>query len=345
MVKHSKPKGGALLPVPLTGALHTIISSMSQSKVLRKNVGRPYLRVNRWIWKHLPASSTVWRPIRAYGLHLHSLIELRAVRRQHLGTFFFRNRPELCLLTRLLGQLRHGSTLDLLVIACSKGAEVYSFAYAVRCERPDLNLRLRALDIADDVLTFAARGVYSLRNSGYIKSTTTESAARADDVATNTSKDQVESIFDRMSLTEIEAMFDREGNLATVKPQFREGITWHIGDARDPELVTMFGSQDIVIANRFLCHMEPSDAESCLRNLGRLVTPGGHLFVSGVDLSVRSKVAGQLGWKPVTELIREIHEGDPSLRRDWPWEYWGLEPFNPARKDWETRYASVFQLL
>ena len=47
--------------------------------------------------------------------------------------------------------------------------------------------------------------------------------------------------------------------------------------------------------------------------------------------------------RPVTELISEIHEGDPSLRRGWPLQYWGLEPFDQGRSDWQIRYASVFQ--
>ena len=139
-------------------------------------------------------------------------------------------------------------------------------------------------------------------------------------------------------------MFDRKGNQVKVKPRFRDGIIWHLGDAGDPGLVNALGLQDIVVANRFLCHMNMEEAETCLRNLGRLVKPGGYLFVSGVDLGVRSKVAEELGWRPVTDLINEIHEGDPSLRRDWPWEYWGLEPFDQSRSDWKMRYAAVFQL-
>jgi hypothetical protein len=51
-----------------------------------------------------------------------------------------------------------------------------------------------------------------------------------------------------------------------------------------------------------------------------------------------------LGWKPVTELLREIHDGDASLRRGWPLEYWGLEAFDDRRPDWQIRYASVFQI-
>jgi SAM-dependent methyltransferase len=146
-----------------------------------------------------------------------------------------------------------------------------------------------------------------------------------------------------MSPGEMKAMFNMEGNQVRVKPRFQDGITWYLGDAGDPSLIDTLGLQDIVVANRFLCHMHQKQAEECLRNIARLVKPGGYLFVSGVDLGVRSKVVRELGWRAVTELIREIHEGDPSLRRDWPLEYWGLEPFDQGRIDWEVRYASVFR--
>jgi hypothetical protein len=42
--------------------------------------------------------------------------------------------------------------------------------------------------------------------------------------------------------------------------------------------------------------------------------------------------------------MKDIHEGDPSLRSGWPFEYWGLEPFDDDRPDWKIRYASVFQI-
>lgn len=261
-----------------------------------------------------------------------------------MGTFFFRNRPELELLIRLLDQKRQGSTLDFSVLACSKGAEVYSVSYAIRCARPDLKVSLRAVDIAKDVLEFAEGGVYALTSSGVSGALRSGSVAQGRDVGMNTFTEQGASIFERMSSGEMEAMFDRDGNQVKVKPRFREGITWHLGDAGDPDLAGVLGTQDIVMANRFLCHMQPAEAERCLRNLARLVKPGGYLFVSGVDLGVRSKVARELAWKPVIELIREIHEGDPSLRRGWPLEYWGLEPLDQGRVDCKVRYASVFQL-
>jgi len=89
--------------------------------------------------------------------------------------------------------------------------------------------------------------------------------------------------------------------------------------------------------------MAPPDAERCLRNLAHLVSPGGYLFVSGIDLDVRTKVAVDLGWTPILDLLEEIHNGDSSVRHDWPWKYWGLEPFD-KKKNWKFRYAAVFQL-
>ena len=275
-----------------------VVAKLSQSRILRKCLGRPYLRANMSIWNHLPAAVTSWRGVRGYGCHLHGLIQLRATRMQRLGTFFFRNRPELELLSRLLDAKPQGSTLDVTVLACSKGAEVYSISYTLRCARADLKVRLRALDIDGNVLEFAREGVYSLSRHNV---SGRDSVLESDVVVRNTSKDQATSIFERMSSGEIQAMFDRDGDRVTVKPQFREGISWHLGDAGDPGLADVLGQQDIVVANRFLCHMRPQEAEACLRNLARLVKPGGYLFVSGVDLSVRSEVARKLRWRPVTE--------------------------------------------
>jgi len=131
----------------------------------------------------------------------------------------------------------------------------------------------------------------------------------------------------------------------TVKSWIKEGISWHVADVGEPEILDALGPQDMVVANNFLCHMDASEAERCLRNIARLVSPHGHLFVSGIDLDIRTKVASDLGWKPVQELLEEIHEGDPVLRNDWPFHYAGLEPLNKRRQDWRIRYASAFQLV
>jgi hypothetical protein len=61
-------------------------------------------------------------------------------------------------------------------------------------------------------------------------------------------------------------------------------------------------------------------------------------------LDVRTKVAKDLGWKPVPDLIREVHEGDSSLQMGWPFGWWGLEPFYEDDPDWGIRYASAFRV-
>jgi len=152
-------------------------------------------------------------------------------------------------------------------------------------------------------------------------------------------------ITERMTTGEMDEMFHQDGNVVTVKAWIKEGIRWHVADVGQPELLDKLGPQDLVVANNFLCHMDASEAETCLRNIARFVIPHGYLLVGGIDLAVRAKVATDLGWRPLPELLEEIHEGDPWLRGDWPFHYAGLEPLNKRRRDWKVRYAAAFQLV
>ena len=281
-----------------------------------------YLRLNRRIWQLLPSRVRNFYPIRAYGASMHSLVCLHAARQQYFGTFFFRNRPALELMRRLIKEKVNGSTLRIAVLGCSIGAEVYSILWTLRSTRPDLKIFVFALDSSKELLSVAKKGIYAPNISEMVGS----------------------SIFERLSTREMGEIFDWEGDQARVKLWLRDGITWHHGDAADPELFRFLGPQDIVVASNFLCHMPPALAERCLRNIAHLVDHGGHLFVSGVDLAVRMEVARALGWHPVTDLIREIHDGDPSVRGDWPWEWWGLEPLNDKSPDWQLRYAVAYRV-
>jgi len=281
-----------------------------------------YLRVNQAIWKRLSSTVRDTRLARAYGGFLHGLVRRRAQRRQYFGTYFLRNRPELEQIRRLIAPREQGATLRIAVLGCSIGAEVYSVLWTIRSARPDLDVRVQAADISREVLQVGERAVYTSASAGLVGS----------------------SIFERLTPEESDAIFDWQGEMATVKPWLRAGISWHEADASNPELIRALGPQDIVIASNFLCHMPQSLAEACLRNFVRLLQPGGYLFVLGVDLEVRSKVARELGWQPVPDLIREIHDGDPSVRGDWPWEWWGLEPLNDRRRDWQLRYAVAYRV-
>jgi chemotaxis protein methyltransferase CheR len=281
-----------------------------------------YLRINQAIWNRLPPAVRNSAAAYWYGTLLHKLVCYCSERRQYVGTFFLRNRPQLDHVRRLVAVRANGSEIRIAVLGCSIGAEVYSLLWTIRSARPELRVKMSAVDTSAEVLEVAAKGVYTDAASGLV----------------------AESIFERLTDTELGEIFDWQAGVAMVKPWLREGVTFHLGDAADPNLPEVLGPQDIVIASNFLCHMEPAMAEKCLRNLGRLVNHEGYLFVIGVDLDVRAKVARELDWRPVIELVKEIHDGDPSVREDWPWKWWGLEPLNERRRDWQLRYSAAFQL-
>jgi chemotaxis methyl-accepting protein methylase len=305
--------------------------------VVQKSLATGYLWVVVRVWRRIPARLRSLPVFLRYGAHLHSLVLKCLDRRQNHSTFFFRNRAEIELIRRLADQASHGSRIDMAILACSKGAEVYCIAWALKTARPDLTINLRAIDISQEVVEFARRGVYSLRDD--------ESHAR--DSGMDTYRDQPPgySPFMFMSESEKNAMFDRDGDAVRIKSWIKEGITWQCADVGEPELTSIVPPQDIVIANRFLCHMKPAAAERILRNISRIVKPGGYLFVSGVDLDVRMRVAMDMKWKAITELMKEVHDGDPSIRDGWPFDYWAKEPLDTGRRDAAIRYASAFRIL
>ena len=281
-----------------------------------------FLMLNKRVWDRLPARVRDLRVVRDYGAWLHTLVCRTADREMYLGSSFLRNRPALELMRRLTAGLPRGSTLRVAVLGCSIGAEVYSILWTLRPARPDLTIVVAAVDVSEDVIAVAEKGVYGPETSEAVHA----------------------PIFAWLTDAERHGMFDWDRDQGTVKPWLREGVTWSVDDASDPEIVDRLGPQDLVVASNFLCHMDAPSADRCLRNLVRLASPGGYVFVSGVDLDVRTRVAHDLGWEPVSELEAEIHDGDPLVRADWPWQWWGLEPLDRRRRDWRSRYAAVFQV-
>jgi chemotaxis methyl-accepting protein methylase len=298
------------------------IISPVRGEDLRQRVERAFLSVNERMSRRLPDRLRDVMPVRAYGAWLHTLVRRRADREMYLGTVFLRNRPALELMRRLLQRHDRGARIEIAVLGCSIGAEVYSILWTLRSSRPDLEVVVNAVDISPEVVRVAEKGFYSPVASEMVSA----------------------SIFEGLSEAEREEIFEWEGNEGTIKPWLRDGVTWHVGDACDPHLVTSLGPHDLVVANNFLCHMAPRSAQLCLRNLADLVRPGGYVFVAGVDLDVRTQVALDLEWEPIPELRAEIHNGDPLVRSDWPWRWWGLEPLDRRRLDWETRYGAVFRI-
>ena len=313
-------------------------------RVFGKSLTNAFLRVHRRVWNILPSSLIRLRPIDWYGRFLHALARANGVRAQALNTFFLRNRPELELIRRLVSSKKNGDTVKIAVLGCSTGAEVYSIAWTIRTARPDLKLIMQGVDISDEAVKFARRGVYPLNARMNLNAVRDCMAAGRWRVSATGSELVDSEIFERLTPSEEAQLLDAHEDAASIKDWLKEGINWYVADVREPEILNRVDPQDIVVASNFLCHMEECEAERCLRNIARLVGPQGYLFVSGIDLDVRERVAQQLGWEPITELLEEIHDGDPCLRGQWPFLYGGLEPLNKRRPDWKIRYAAAFRL-
>ena len=298
------------------------LTRLIQSEILGKSPVGAYLRLNRFLWNRLPASVIASRPIRLYGDFLHTLVRRHSRRGQLHSTFFLRNRPALELIRQLVKRSSYNRGIRIAVLGCSTGAEAYSIAWAIRSARPDLVLILNAVDISEKAVEIARAGIYRIGDSKFTGA----------------------DMFDGLTEAEIGELFERAGNVARVNSSIKEGIRWRVGDATDPSIVEVLGPQDIIVANNFLCHMEPIVAMKCLHNIAGLLSRGGYIFVSGVDLDVKTTVAQQRGWLPIEEHLEEVHNGDPRMTREWPFNYSSLEPLNKRRRDWKIRYSQVFQV-
>jgi chemotaxis methyl-accepting protein methylase len=243
------------------------------------------------------------------------LVRKKSRREQNPRTYFLRNRPELELICKLASQHPQNGTFRIAVLACSMGAEAYTILSGIKKRRPDLNVKMHGLDISPEALSIAKEGLW----------------------------DPNAFQLERLTPSEIDEFFDREGGKLRVKAWLRKGVEFQLADATQPAVIAKLGPQDMVIANRFLCHMQPDVAETALRNIATLVAPHGYLVCSGVDVDVRTKFVRSLGWTPITERIEELHDGDHTLRDGFPWEYWALEPLDKTKPDWQLRYATVFQ--
>ncbi|HVG37361.1 MAG TPA: CheR family methyltransferase, partial [Thermoplasmata archaeon] len=200
-----------------------VLETVAKARMLGKSPVGAYLRLNEWIWRRIPPSIAALRPVDSYGRFLHSLAR-QADREMYLGTFFFRNRPELELIRQLWEPIARRRPVKIAVLGCSNGAEVYSIRWTLRSMRPGAQLVMHAVDISTTALECAREGVYSRGVSDLVH----------------------EPICALMTEEEIEEMFDGDGERLSIKPWIKEGITWHAGDAGDPRMREALGPQDIV---------------------------------------------------------------------------------------------------
>lgn len=275
--------------------------------------GRVLLRINELLWKRSPKAIRHGRLGLLWGRLIFFLVDKQADHLQLTTTYFFRNRPELKLLADI--STRHNN-LNLTVIGCSEGAEVLSIVHTLRKARPNIKLNVQAFDISQAAIDIARQGVFP-RESRLFKYTTA---------------------------AELEELFEQIGETLKVKAVYREDVSWHHADPTREPTISKLPKQDIVFINRLLFHMSKAEAERCLRAAASLVRQDGYLFVSGVNLDLRSRIAQEQGWRQITDYLEEIHSGDETMTNDWPFRRWGLEPLDKRRNDWALRYCSVFQI-
>jgi chemotaxis protein methyltransferase CheR len=293
------------------------------AKILQKGISwatrswKPHAlgdRAAEMLWNGLPQPVRSWTPTRALGRRIHR----RACRIQARGgacyTRFFRNVPQLEFIRDLVLEMPPGVPVKIASIGCSTGAELYSALWMIRRARPAQAIQALGIDREEECVQAASRGVYPFR--------VVEVAG--------------------MSETSYERLMTREGKTLVVQDWMKEAVTWAVGDACSSDLPARFGLHDVVIANNFLFAMSPERAESCLRNLTRLVAPNGYLVVSGVDLDLRSRILGELGFLPVTARCEDIHTAE-DVHTAWPLRFWGLEPIDRTRQEWPARYTTVFR--
>jgi chemotaxis methyl-accepting protein methylase len=280
----------------------------------------------RGIWNAIPDTMRSSGMVRSFGQFIHRRACARQVRfpvDSTFHTFFLRNAPHFEVLRRRVLERPPGSVLRIAAIGCSSGAELYTAIWAVRCARQDLQLSATGVDIDAPALAKARTGVFSLDEHEFSRLPDEE--------------------LERLCTPAPVALFDREGETLRISDRIATAPSWVMYDARDAKLRHAIGEQDVVFANNILCHMYDREAEQCLRNIAGLVAPGGYLFMYGVDLDVKSRVAGSLGLVPVRDMIEDVYLADWNALARWPFSYWGREPFDATRPDWEMRYAAVYQ--
>lgn len=296
-----------------------MISSFApgRSSLPVRKLGSMVLGLNEWIWRRLPPSLRQSRLGRQYGHFIHRLVLIRGWREPNGGTYLLRNRSELELIQDLIERRPPGDPFRIAVLGCSNGMELYSICWQLRDLSPWRDIRFVGMDLDAASVDTARAGAYSLPEHAWMLS--------------------------RLSAAERVEILEAGDGEVRIRDGFRRGVQWLAGDACRADLRERLGLQDLVLANRFLCHMAPASARACLRNILELVAPGGYLFVSGVDLDVRQSVLRSSDFVPLRDRLPAIHEGDPSLLEGWPLRCWGLEPLDIRRADWVGRYAMVYQ--
>lgn len=212
---------------------------------------------------------------------------------------------------------KSGKRLEVLLLACSIGAEPYTIASVLRARFPELDFHITASDLHEETVARAREGLYLRDEVMHCKYVTPAFLADT---------------------------FIDEGAKLRVRPEVREKVTFTRANLLDgAALKAQFGEAPMVVAQNVLFHFAPGDAAVAFANLVDLTQAPGVLLVEGMDLDVREELTARHGLRPMLADLRRVYtQTRIHTSPRWWQHYWGTEPFNPIHKNKGRRYSTIF---
>jgi chemotaxis methyl-accepting protein methylase len=217
-----------------------------------------------------------------YGVLKHERLLATCDRTQsHTYTCFVRTPSQLEALAgpvlQFLGGAASGSSglgrpLDIVVLACSNGAEAYTLASFLSHRLPQLDFHITAADLHQEMVESARAGSYS-------------------------EDEALQSEFVRPDF--IARTFDQVGGRYVVKPEIKARVSFTQGNLLDDELAKKLPAADIVTAQNVLFHLKPNDARKAFDNIVKLLRPKSVLLIDGMDQPLRVELTLKHGLEPL----------------------------------------------
>jgi chemotaxis methyl-accepting protein methylase len=256
-----------------------------------------------------------------YGVLKHAWLLATCDRTQsHTYTCFYRTPSQLEALAgpvlEHLGGPPKDRPLEIVVLACSNGAEAYTIASFLTKRLPSLDFRITAADLHQEMVEYG-------RAASYLPEEALQSEFIDEQFVTHT--------------------FDKVGERFVVKPEIRARVAFKQANLLDEALAQQFPSADVVTAQNVLFHLKPRDARKAFQNLVKIARPRSALLIDGMDQPLRVALTSEHGLEPLRFKSREIYnESRIHTPVDWWRYYWGSEPYSPLRRDRARRYGTVF---
>jgi len=198
-----------------------------------------------------------------YRRFQHRKLLKRAIRSDsHTYTSFYRSPLQLqALVGPIIDSIdsakKTEDPINILLFACSNGAEPYTIASAIRKQRPAANFHIEASDLHESMVEKARSGCYSYEEIAQGK--------------------PIPQSF-------IDTTFDKVGENYHVKQAIKEHVNYGVANLLDTKELSNYAPADIVVLQNVLFHMDQHMAEQVFNNVITLMKPSAYLFIDGMGL-------------------------------------------------------------